>query len=104
MPSVGLENATVVGSASFFRELGTSGKIRYTQHMNGALKKAFQEAAQLPEDEQAEFAEWLLAELADERRWRKTFADSQDMLSAMADEALAEAKRGEVKDLDFGKH
>lgn len=57
--------------------------------MNGALKKAFQEASQLPEDEQAEFAEWLLAELADERRWRKAFADSQDMLSAMADQALS---------------
>jgi hypothetical protein len=72
--------------------------------MNSALQKAFEEVSHLPEDEQAEFAEWLLAELADERRWKKTFAESQDLLAKMADEALAEIARDGAPELNFDKH
>lgn len=72
--------------------------------MNDALQRAFAEVARLPEDEQTELAEWLLRELTDEREWKKSFATSQDFLSAMADQALADAVIGDVTDLDFEKH
>ena len=43
---------------------------------------------------------WLLAELESERRWAKSFADSQDVLATLAAEALAEPQRGETQELD----
>ena len=41
-----------------------------------------------------------LKELNSERRWQKTFADSQNALTKLADEALAEHSAGESQNLD----
>ncbi len=62
--------------------------------MTDLLRKAFDAASQLPEDEQDAVAEWLLAELASETRWEERFVETQDALSVLAREALGECKRG----------
>ena len=53
---------------------------------------AFAEIQKLPPPDQNEFAVWILEELHSEERWAKLFAKSSDMLSRLADEALAEHK------------
>lgn len=60
--------------------------------MTQLLEQAFNEAAKRSELEQNAIARWLLLELASEKRWEKNFAESEDLLSQLADEALAEHK------------
>mgnify|MGYP001604133483 CR=1 FL=1 len=68
--------------------------------MTTRLEQAFAEASKLPPTEQDAVADWWLAELESERRWDKLFADSQDILSKLAAEALAEHRSGQTQDLD----
>ena len=60
--------------------------------MNQVLKEAFSKASQLPEEEQDRFARFLIAELESERQWAELFArpESDDLLTRLADETLAE--------------
>ncbi len=53
--------------------------------MTQLLEQAFNEAAKLTELEQNVIARWLLLELTSEKRWEKTFARSEDLLSELAD-------------------
>lgn len=71
--------------------------------MTQLLEQAFNEAAKLPEVEQNQMARWLLLELASEKRWEKAFAESEDLLSELADEALVEHRQGKTKLLDPDK-
>jgi hypothetical protein len=71
--------------------------------MTQLLEQAFSEAAKLPELEQNQMAKWLLLELASEKRWEKAFAESEDLLGKLADEALAEHRQGKTKLLDPDK-
>ena len=66
--------------------------------MTQLLKEAFEKAAQLPEDEQDRFARFLIAELESERQWAELFArpESDDLLTRLADEALADHKAGKT--------
>ena len=68
--------------------------------MTELLQKAFAEAAKLPALEQNIFANWILDELASEKRWQDAFANSEDLLDQLADEALAEHRRDETKPLN----
>ncbi len=68
--------------------------------MSNLMQKAIAEMNELPEQEQDSLGAWLLAELASERRWSELFAASQDLLSDMADEALAERRTGKTLPLD----
>jgi len=68
--------------------------------MTELLEQAFAEAAKLPQEEQEALAALLLDELASERRWAESFANSQDELSTLADEALAEFNQGKTRPLD----
>jgi hypothetical protein len=68
--------------------------------MTQLLKKAFEEAAKFSEPEQNILANWILAELVSELRWKKTFANSEDLLAQLADEALAEHRAGRTLELD----
>jgi hypothetical protein len=70
--------------------------------MTKLLEKAFAEASKLPEQEQDKFAAWMLEEL-EERRWDRAFADSQDVLEKLAEEALAEHRAGRTQLLDPDK-
>ena len=67
--------------------------------MTNLLKKAFDAVYRLPEAEQDAVAEWLLAELASEEKWAERFAESQGVLSLLAQEALDEHERGQTKEV-----
>jgi hypothetical protein len=64
------------------------------------LELAFSEIEKLPPVDQNEFAAWILEELHSDQRWEKLFAQSGDLLSSLADEALAEYKAKKTKRLD----
>jgi hypothetical protein len=68
--------------------------------MTRLLEEAFARASELPADAQDEVAHWILGELESERRWSKLFGESGDALARLAEEALAEHRRGETKELD----
>lgn len=62
--------------------------------MTEMLKKAFDEAARLPADEQDAIAMMLLAELESERQWAESFSRSQDALAKLASEAITPGAAG----------
>lgn len=64
------------------------------------LELAFAEIEKLPPTEQNEFAAWILEELHSKQRWAKLFAESSNMLSHLADEALSEHKAKKTKKLN----
>ena len=68
--------------------------------MNTRLEKAFAQAAQLPPDEQKALAALLLDEIAFERLWDQAFAQSQNQIAKLADEALTEFQEGRTVLLD----
>lgn len=68
--------------------------------MTDLLEQAFAEASQLSPQQQDAIANWLLKELESDKRWDKSFCESQDALAALADEALAEHQKGDTQVLD----
>ncbi len=71
--------------------------------MTTLLEQAFAEAKKLPAEEQDAFAKRMLADLADESEWDDAFANSQDGLARLAEEALAEHAAGKTLPLDSDK-
>lgn len=61
------------------------------------LELAFSEIEKIPPVEQKQFVAWILEELHSEQRWAELFAKSNDALSSLADEALAEHKAKKTK-------
>jgi len=68
--------------------------------MTHLLEKAFEKASELPEEEQDDFAAFILEELESERRWEEAFSQSQDELERLAKEALEEHDAGDSGKLD----
>ncbi len=68
--------------------------------MTKLLKELIDKLSKLSRERQDELAAWLLAEMADEARWDKSFAESQDALEKLADEALEEYRRGDTRPLE----
>jgi len=68
--------------------------------MTKLLEKAFKEASKLPEVEQNSLAAWLLEELEAEKRWDKAFAESEDVLERLVQEALIDNREGRATVLD----
>ena len=68
--------------------------------MTKLLERAVAEASKLPEAEQDAVGAWILAELESERRWDELFAQSPDLLSALAKEAIVEDEAGETEPFD----
>ncbi len=68
--------------------------------MTKLLKELIDKLSKLPPERQDELAAWLLAEMEDEARWDKSFAESQDALEKLANEALEEHRRGETRPLE----
>ncbi|MBN1507880.1 MAG: hypothetical protein JW955_13600 [Sedimentisphaerales bacterium] len=62
--------------------------------MTRLLEEAFKKASILPEAEQNACAKWLLQELEDEKKWEKTFSESEDVLDQLADEAIEAHGKG----------
>jgi hypothetical protein len=71
--------------------------------MTKLLEKAFKEASKLPEVEQNAMAKWLLNELHAEKEWMRTFAESEDVLEKLADEAIGERRKGRTTPLDLNR-
>lgn len=69
--------------------------------MTQLLQQAFAKIAKLPETEQNAFAHWALAELESEKKWSHAFAESEDALATLADEALKEDKAGKTKKINL---
>ena len=65
------------------------------------LKDAFDEVAQLPEDEQRHIVELIRQEIASEKRWQALFHDprSEYVLGELVAEALAEDSAGETEEI-----
>lgn len=68
--------------------------------MNTRLEEAFAQASQLPPDQQEALAALLLDEIASERLWDQAFAQSQNQIAQLADEALTEFQAGRTVPLD----
>ena len=68
--------------------------------MTQLLKKAFQRIEQLPGPEQDTIASLILEELDSEEQWNQRFATSADVLSRLAQKALAEHRAGKTLPLD----
>ena len=69
------------------------------------LKKAFEKAGHLPPEKQkalAEVVSRVQQELTDESRWEKSFAESQEGLSKLAEEAILEYQSGQTTPMDEG--
>ncbi len=66
-----------------------------------ALKEAFNEVAQLSEDEQKRIVEIVRKEIASEKHWQTLFRDprSEYALKDMVAEALAEDTAGETEEI-----
>ncbi len=73
--------------------------------MTRLMEQAFEKARELPEDEQDAIASIILREIESEHRWDELFSHSKsaDLLSNLADEALAEARAGRAKKLDVNE-
>ncbi len=62
--------------------------------MSDTFTQAFQIASKLPPKEREALGALLLQEMQSDKRWSQLFASSQDLLSKLADEALAEHRAG----------
>ena len=71
--------------------------------MTKLLEKAFEEASKLPETEQNSLAKWVLEELEADKKWDEVFAESEDILDQLANEALEAHSLGKTKPLDTDK-
>jgi hypothetical protein len=66
-----------------------------------SLKEAFNEVAQLPEDEQRHIVEMIRKEIASEKRWQTLFHDprSERVLGSLVAEALEEDTVGQTEEI-----
>ena len=66
-----------------------------------SLKEAFDEVAQLPEEEQRHIVEIIRKQIASEKRWQDLFDDprSEQVLADLVAEALAEDAAGETEEI-----
>lgn len=71
--------------------------------MTKLLEKAFKAASKLPVVDQNALAKWVLEELEAEKKWEQIFAESEDVLDSLADEALAAHKKGKTRALDIDR-
>jgi hypothetical protein len=71
--------------------------------MTTLLAKAFDEATKLPDAEQNALAKWLLDELESDRQWSTAFAESEDVLDKLADEAIQAKQQGRTTPLDLDR-
>nr|VFK03196.1 MAG: hypothetical protein BECKH772B_GA0070898_103352 [Candidatus Kentron sp. H]VFK03761.1 MAG: hypothetical protein BECKH772A_GA0070896_103511 [Candidatus Kentron sp. H]VFK06453.1 MAG: hypothetical protein BECKH772C_GA0070978_103511 [Candidatus Kentron sp. H] len=68
--------------------------------MTQLLERALTEASRLPDRQQNLLGKWLLDELLAEKKWDALFAESEDFLGDLADEALKEHRTGKTGALD----
>jgi hypothetical protein len=81
--------------------MGDHSRMVYDCGMAGLFDKAIEAARKLPADEREALGAIILEEIADEARWAKTFAESQEVLDRLAEEALDELRAGRTEPLDL---
>ena len=64
--------------------------------MTQLLEQAMSEVTKLSATEQDAIAAIILEELADERRWQESFAQSQDQLARLAATVREDLQRGQL--------
>lgn len=69
--------------------------------MTQSLEKAIAAVKALPDERQDAIAAVILDELADELRWDEAFANSQDVLARLAEEARDDIRKGRVREIDW---
>lgn len=69
-------------------------------YLLGQKPSKLAEVSKLPEQDQEAFAAWILQELASERRWEEAFVATENTLTRLADEALAEHCAKQTSGLD----
>ncbi|PRM94138.1 hypothetical protein [Aliarcobacter cryaerophilus] len=67
--------------------------------MTKLLNSAFEEISKLPELEQNIFARFIIDEINSEKKWEKNLANSEDLLSNMANIALNDFKNNKCIEL-----
>jgi hypothetical protein len=68
--------------------------------MTQRLQEVISLLSNMPERDQDAYADWLMEELASEKRWEEAFARSPDTLAKLAEEALREYREGKTLPLD----
>ncbi len=58
--------------------------------MTTMLEKTFSEASKLPDIEQNALAKWIMEEIKSDKKWDRTFAESEPFLEELALEALSD--------------
>jgi len=71
--------------------------------MTKALKRAFEAAAKLPDQDQDALAAAILEELVADERWEAALGADPGALEGLADEALNEHRQGRTKPLDLDR-
>ena len=71
--------------------------------MTKLLDKAIEQARKLPPEDQDALGAIILDEIADEARWTKRFAETQDQLARWSDEVREEIESGKTFPLDFDR-
>ncbi len=71
--------------------------------MTQLLEKAFRKASKLPVVDQNALAKWVLEELESEKKWELMFAESEEVLDKLADEAVEAHKKGKTKPLNIAQ-
>jgi hypothetical protein len=68
--------------------------------MTKLLEQVFDKVSKLPDREQNVVAKWILEEMEMEKSWDKTFAESENILDNLADEAISDHKKHKTKFLN----
>ena len=71
--------------------------------MTKLLSEAIDTLRRLPADEQDRYAGFLLGEIEEDRKWKRTSIQHADKLRKLADEAVADDKAGLTEELDPDK-
>jgi hypothetical protein len=71
--------------------------------MTKLLDSAFKEAESLSKIEQNMFAQFIIDEIHSKKKWDETFANSEDVLAELADDALNEYKEGNTETINIDK-
>ena len=71
--------------------------MSYPEGVTGLLQTVLKRVEALPAPEQDAIASQILATLDEEESWHKFFVANRDKFAELADEALAEHRRGETR-------
>jgi hypothetical protein len=68
--------------------------------MIDSWKRVFDEIQKMPIEEQERYAQWILAEIEDDRKWDQKFAETRDEIEILGQQAMEQHRAGLTEDLD----